>query len=141
MVEKTGACALLLFLAWMTREDVTKQSLPLAGLGLMGGLGMLLYARNRPFAVTELVLGMAVGGALLLFALLKPRQIGKGDGWLFCVTGIFLGGSRNFTLLFFSVLFAGVTALLLLLLRHRKREDALPFVPFVLAAYLWVFLI
>lgn len=47
---------------------------------------------------------MAIGGALLLLAAVTGEAIGKGDGWFFVVSGIYLGFWRNLALLWGSLI-------------------------------------
>ena len=58
------------------------------------------------------------------------------DGVLLTVTGIYLGPERNLTLFFGALVLCGIWALGLLALRKKRRTDCIPFVPFLLAAYM-----
>ena len=61
------------------------------------------------------------GIVLLAFSVLSRERIGQGDGWLFLVLGLYLSASMWIIPSF---------------LMHRvDKENGLPFVPFVLAAY------
>ena len=102
-------------------------------LGVLGLAGVMLQADVS--VLWQSCLGMSVGGALLLLAWISGESIGFGDGWLFVVTGIFLGLLENFVLLFGSIILAGVFAIVCLVLKKKGRNDRVALAPFVLAAY------
>lgn len=102
-------------------------------LGLAGGGCRLLQAGSLD--VKEVFLGSMSGVILLFLAKVTKECIGFGDGWLFCVTGIFLGFFKNVVLLSGSMLLAGIYAVFCLLLKKRGKNDRLAFVPFVFTAY------
>lgn len=92
--------------------------------------------------------GIASGsGALLLVAVIgslvyrTDDAMGMGDVKLMAPIGVFLGWKLGLAALFFSVLLAGVTSLLLIALRLKGRKDTIPFGPFIVAgafiAILW----
>jgi len=77
---------------------------------------------------------------LLLLAWISGESVGFGDGWLFVVTGIFLGWKKNAVLLLGSLIFAGVFAIVCLVLKRKEKNDRIALAPFVLAAYVGVVL-
>lgn len=124
-------------------EDIKSRRIALPCLLVFGlaGAAVQLYCRDMSFA--SIGLGMAVGIGILLLSILTGGSIGMGDGLVFCVTGIYLGGSRNLELLFMSLLYAALFSLFLLVkgkgtAKNRKRE--IPFLPFVFAGYVTILL-
>ena len=87
------------------------------------------------YTVKELAFGVLIGVALWGISYATAGQIGNGDGQVFVVTGLFIGGINNFTLLFWSTSFCAITAGVLLFAKRVGRKDRIPFVPFVLLAY------
>ena len=133
IILKVMMLAGLFYIAWY---DYRTKLIEVKWLVVFGtlGIGGVLLQRD----VTQLyqsLLGMLIGGALLLLAWISEESVGFGDGWLFVVTGIFLGGMQNFVLLFGSVLLAGVFAIGCLLLKKKGRDDRVALAPFVLTAY------
>lgn len=100
---------------------------------VLGGLIVLICQEK---SVTSSLLGMVCGLVLLAVSFLTRNAIGKGDGIIFIVTGIFLGWNNNIILLFYSFLFCGIFSLFILVLCKRKGKDRIVFVPFVLFAYI-----
>lgn len=131
LIEK---CILLGTLAILSRADIRTRELPVLWMFLSGISGVVIYIWRQPFSVWELLGGIAVGGFLFLCSIVGRESIGRGDGYLFCVTGIFLGLWENLILLFTALLICGAGALALLIVKRCGRRFQMPFVPFVLAA-------
>lgn len=78
-------------------------------------------------------------GLLLLVALLgsvlyrTEDAMGMGDVKLMAPIGLFLGWKLCLTGLFISVLLAGVSSMMLILLGKKDRKDTIPFGPFIVA--------
>ena len=82
----------------------------------------------------DTAMAMAVGGGLLLLSRITNEAVGKGDGWFFLVSGIYLGAVKNLVLLAGGL---GVGFLLSMVLmfkgiiqgtdRGRPRIPLLPF--------------
>ena len=90
----------------------------------------------RVQSIENILLGMSVGVVLLMLSVLTGGRIGAGDAVLLIVTGIYLGLEQNLQLFFSGLLLCGMWALGLLILRKKSRKDSIPFVPFLLAAYM-----
>lgn len=131
LIEK---CILLGILAILSRADIRTGELPVLWLFLSGVAGVVIYMWKQPFSVWNLLGGAAVGGFLLLCSVISRESIGRGDGYLFCVTGIFLGLWENLVLLLAALFICGAGALILLATKRCGRRFQIPFVPFVLAA-------
>ena len=99
---------------------------------------ILTLGQNGATVTGQIFAGMLPGGLLLLFAWISGESIGFGDGWLFVVTGIFLGLQKNILLLFGSLVMAGVFAIFCLVLKKSKKSDRIALAPFVLVAYVGV---
>lgn len=128
----------LFYIAWCDYKTKMIKTKWLWSLGLAGGICHLLQTGH--IAVEEVVLGSMTGVVLLVVAKVSKECIGFGDGWLFFVTGIFLGFFKNVVLLSGSLLLAGIYAVICLLLKKKGKHDRMAFVPFVFVAYV-VFLL
>lgn len=134
---------LLTMLGVHAAEDIKTRRITLSFLLVFGlaGLAVQLYCRDMDFA--SIGLGTAVGIGILLLSILTRGSIGMGDGLVFCVTGIYLGGNRNLELLFVSLLYAGLFSLFLLVKGKgavKKRKKEIPFLPFVFLGYVTIVL-
>ena len=75
------------------------------------------------------------GIVLLVFSAVSRERIGQGDGWLFLVLGIYLTALQQVILLLYALFLASMWIIPAFLMRRVEKESGLPFVPFVLAAY------
>ncbi len=127
---------LLSMLGCYAVEDLRKHTITLRYLICFGAIGMMMHVLKRDVSIVNLLLGIAVGLGLILLSFLTRGSIGMGDGCLFFVTGIFLGGSNNAELLLTSLLYAAVVSLGILFFGRGKRNREIPFIPFVFLGYL-----
>ena len=138
----------ILFL-WNSVQDIKRKSLSDKGLLADAGVILLLFIADGLCSgiVAEVLLsegklpwqklwGVIPGVFVLVLSCVLGGKIGKGDGYLLCISGLALGFAQNLAVLFYGLLFAGAAAAVLLLLRKVKRDTKLPFVPFLTAAYL-----
>lgn len=133
-----GSCVVLAVLAFLAREDIRKQELSLPVLAGIGAAGLIRFFFVHPFSAGSLIGGLALGTLLFLGSLITKEAVGKGDGLLLCGIGIWLGFSQSLRLLFFASLLSAAAALILLLAAKKERTQRIPFVPFLLGAYLVV---
>lgn len=117
-------------------EDIKKKQICLNRVLFFGILGILFHMLWRMQSIENLLLGMSVGVVLLFLSVLTGGRIGAGDAVLLIVTGIYLGLEKNLELFFSGLFLCSIWALGLLVLRKRNRKDSIPFVPFLLAAYM-----
>lgn len=83
----------------------------------------------------KIVCAMLVGGILWLIAVLSKEQVGFGDAYLFCVTGIFLDYIQNITLLLGTLFLLGIFCIGSFLLKKKGKNDSVAMIPFTLTAY------
>ena len=123
----------LFHMAWFdykTKLIERKWLLVCGGFGILGTL--LVGDKNL---LQQALGGAIIGAGLLVLAWISKESIGYGDGWLFVVTGFFLGIWRNLVLLLGSLFLTGVFAIICLVLRKKGKNDRIALAPFVLTAY------
>lgn len=117
-------------------EDIKRKQIRLNPVLFFGILGIFLHMLFRMQSIENILLGMSVGVVLLFLSVLTGGRIGMGDAVLLIVTGIYLGLEKNLELFFCGLLLCSMWALGLMVLRKKNRKDSIPFVPFLLAAYM-----
>ncbi len=137
MENQVSCVVLLLVLAGAAYEDLKEKRIHVFIPVGAAAIGLLLHLLWRQRTFGDVLLGMAVGVAVLLPAVLGRGSIGAGDGMILAACGIFLGFWANLTLLMTALMFAGMAALFLLVIKRKGRNYRMPFVPFLLAAYLF----
>ena len=126
-------------------QDIRRKEI--GKIGLLVGLGVVLslllldgIAKQNLFAADALLWknlwGILPGICVCVLSYVTRGGIGKGDGYLLCVSGLALGVEANLAVLFYGLLAAGLFSGVLLVLRKVKRETKLPFVPFLCGGYL-----
>lgn len=105
-------------------------------------LGALLTGICIPFcrtcSIPDRIGGIAVGAIIVIISLATAGKIGMGDGLLICVTGLGLGFWSNLELFAAALFFAAIISIILLITRLADRKKSIPFVPFLLAGYIFL---
>lgn len=108
--------------------------------------GIVLFfilAFFRPdLALADALIGGAAGFAFFFIPfLVYPKGMGMGDAKLGLMMGLMIGFPYIFVAIILAVVAGGLLAIALLLLRIKKRREAIPFGPFLavaaMAALLW----
>ena len=84
--------------------------------------------------VSSLVGGGIGFGLILLPFLIYPAGMGEGDIKLALMMGLMNGYPRIFIAIYIAIVAGGLVAVLLLILRLKKRKDAIPYGPFLATA-------
>ena len=107
----------------------------LAASGLLGGIFLLC---SDPGNGMDMLLGAGIGGIVLLLSFITRESIGRGDGLMLMVSGVFLGAEKNLELFFAALLLCGMAALFLIVMKRKERTCRIPLAPYLLAGYLFV---
>lgn len=136
-------------LLWNSIQDMKKKTLCNWGLLLGAGVVLLLLGvdclcsgmiadllLSESGVPWKRLLGLLPGIGVLGLSVVLHGGIGKGDGYLLCISGMALGIEQNTVLFFYGLFLAGVTSAVLLVFKRVKRNTKLPFVPFLFAGFL-----
>lgn len=118
--------------AWTDFKRKQVSMLLLAVFAIVGILGQLIF---RQESAVSLVAGVLIGLLVLGVSRLTKGGIGAGDGWILCVTGIYLGFYKNMQLFFTALILSAIAGAGLIIIKKANRKTELAFVPFLLAAY------
>lgn len=139
MTEKLMLAAPLAMFGICAVQDWRRKEISAAVVVLFGafGFGLSVFADGRSFM--QVFAGMVPGAVLAALSEASRGQIGMGDGFLILAAGCYFGFWEICGIFFLGSLLAGLTGIFLLLFLGRKRNDRLPFAPFVLFSYiLWL---
>ena len=101
---------------------------------LTGGIiGLLFHLYSMELSIIEILLGMGIGMMILFFGLWSGGSVGRADGMILVVSGIFLGFEKNVEVFVMGLFLAGITSLFLSVIRRKGRTYRIPFAPFLLA--------
>lgn len=82
--------------------------------------------------------GVVLGVVFFTISKFTKEAVGYGDSWLMLIIGVHLGIFQALQLLFVASLLAAFFAIFYLWKRGWKRSETLPFVPFLVIAYIGV---
>lgn len=136
-----GDVFVLIILAICDFRDLKKREIPISLLIIMS-IGVLVIAfccDAEP--VWSRCSGAFIGILFFIISKCTKEAVGYGDSWLILILGVHLGLFKAVQLLFVASLAAGVCSLFFLWKHHWKRSATIPFVPFLLIAYIGVMFI
>ncbi len=122
-------------LAVLSWTDIRTRKVPVIPV-MLSGVVFVIYRVWTGVTVMELAAGILPGTLLLLLAFVSGESIGKGDGLVLFMLGIYCGMAKAVAVLGMALLLAAVLALVLLLLKRANRKTKLPFLPCLCAGYL-----
>lgn len=137
MGSQIGKVLLLIVLAGASYEDCKEKQISLYLLMGAAVTGIALHLLCWEKSLTDILFGAAVGLMVLLLSWASRGSVGAGDGIMLMVSGIFLGFWENVVLLMMALLLVSMAALFLIVVKKKARNYRLPFLPFLLAAYLF----
>lgn len=123
--------------AW---TDYKRKQVSMLLLGFFAGVGILGQLIWKQESLVSLAAGILPGIIVLGAGRLTKGGIGAGDGWILCVTGIYLGYYKNMQLFFTALIFSAIVGAVLIVAKKANRKTELAFVPFLLAAYMGMLL-
>ncbi len=131
-----GRILLLGILLFTGYKDWKEQKVSLEILILGGTAGIVIGTVCKEPGAKEMICGAILGGLVLALALISKEAVGIGDGIILIVSGIILGYRALLELILISLMLTGTAALFLIVVKRKGRTYRLPFIPFLLAAYL-----
>lgn len=141
MLEIIKIIVLGVFLLIEGIRDLQKHKVSMITVMIAGILGVIFQFGIIQENGLKIIGGILIGIVLLSLAKITREKIGYGDGWIFVVTGIYLGFRGNIYLLLLSLFLASLVSIYLLVFKMANRKTELPFVSFLLPSYLLLFVI
>lgn len=117
-------------------EDIKDRKITVTLTLFFGIVGILLHLFFQNESIFSMMLGMISGVGILALGYVTGGKIGYGDGILFMLTGLYLGLERNLILMLLSFALAGVWGYIRILGKWGRKNDKIPFVPFLFLAYM-----
>ena len=122
-------------------EDIKTRQVRIREILIFGVIGILFNLICKPHAAISVIGGVMVGIVLYIFSILSHEKIGKGDGLIVIVTGLYLGFMGTLSLLWLSSVLAALAGAVFIKRHGAKLDMELPFIPFLLAGYILLFII
>lgn len=127
------------YLFWGALQDFRKRKIRTEYLWI-GGIAGSVYTvieilkGNNDFV--NWIIAMIPGVIILIIAKYTKEKIGFGDGWVFIILGNFLTVTEIWYVLQTAVFLTTLFSLILIFSKKASKEYQIPFLPFLLAAYL-----
>lgn len=122
-------CGAIMFLAILSLEDIREKRISVKRV-LIGALAAVICQLITGQASVIAIVGSLIPGiVLLLLSAITKESIGKGDGIVVMMLGLWIGGQMTFLVVCLAVWAAGIFAMVCLL---RKKRELIPFVPCLL---------
>ena len=109
----------------------------LAGITLTAVAALFLLEKETG----DVLFGAGIGIIFFFISKCTGEQIGYGDSWLVLALGIYAGGKLLTEILFAATFGAGLFSLIFCMLHTWNRKYAIPFIPFLTAAFIGVVLL
>lgn len=100
------------------------------------GVVVLLWMLFQKAGIGGMLMGLFPGVVCLLLSYVTGESIGKGDGIVLCILGVFCGIRETVAVFGLALVFAALWAIGLLVLKRAGRKTELPFLPCVSLGYL-----
>lgn len=119
--------------------DFAYKEIPLWLSAVGGSLGIIFCIAEERNVLT-VAIACLPGIIFLGLAKVTKEVIGYGDGVILLVMGFYLPLQRILSVGMLAFLLAGIVALVLLVVFHKKGSYQIPFLPFLAAAYVvdWI---
>ncbi len=132
---RTAVLGLMLLLG--AAQDLRTRTIRAEFLLIPGLLGIIanLAEKGGP-AIPGMLAGLLPGAILFLLSSLSREAVGRGDALAVSLLGASLGLTETLGVLMLALLGSAFFSCLLLLTHRAARRTALPFIPFLAAAYL-----
>jgi len=116
--------------------DIKKKQVCLTILLPLGAVA-LFWRLFQGTPVPELLSGLLPGTGSLLLSYVTKESIGRGDGWVLCILGLFCGWKITLAVFCTALFFAAVWAMVLLVWKKAGRKTELPFLPCISLGFLF----
>ena len=115
--------------------DIKWKRIPMI-ITVVGVVAGIFYCLMTQRNWVDILWAVAPGIFCLLYSKISNETLGYGDGLLLCAMGLYLEVEHILFIAMLAFGLAGIGGLVLVVFFHKKRNDEIPFVPFLLAAFL-----
>lgn len=138
IIEKFIYCFLLVGLIVETIDDIRERRICTVVVWIE--LPILIGARYwmGEGGVAVWIASFGIGAFFYMISVVSREQIGKGDAFVFCMTGAGIGLFNNLLVIYVAFLLAFLAAVFLWAVRKVNAKYSIPLTPFILCSYLLV---
>ena len=129
---------LVVFYGITAFDDIRTKQVRTMELIIFALIGVILNVVNKDMNLLSALSAVAIGAILAIISTLTKGKLGMGDALIIAVSGLYLGFKNTLALVWLSSLMAAGYGILVLRKYDNKRNIELPFVPFLLLAYMLI---
>lgn len=129
MYEQLGYCAALIFLGYLSVQDIRTKLVSANVIWMFGAVAFLYLFWGQDGDICTWIMRMIPGAGLLLLAFGTKESIGYGDGATVMVLGMWCGTFFCILILCLGIFLSGIYALFRM---ASGRFSPVPFLPFLL---------
>lgn len=127
---------MIMYLVFQSYEDIKRRSITVISVLIFSLLAIIFNLFTDYIGVKDMIFGICIGIGVTVIGILMNNAIGIGDGFLLSSLGILLGGRKCFLIFMIAISLSAITAMILLILKKVTVKQELPFVPYILGAYM-----
>jgi len=128
----------LIYLAYQTYKDIREKQVSLRSIIMFSLVGVVINISITNISLFDMILGSAVGFGVILIGKLMKDGIGTGDGAVLSSIGILIGGKICLLIFLIAITISAVIVIFLLVFKKVKMKQELPFIPYILFAYMLI---
>lgn len=134
MIQEVGWLVMGVVLLIQSIWDIRYKEIPIVVTVISGVLGVVMAILIQRDWI-DILLALVPGLISLGIGRVTREAIGYGDGFLLCAMGLYVSCEDILTIGMMAIILGGLFALICLLIRIKQGKDQLPFVPFLLMAW------
>lgn len=120
-------------------DDIRTKRIKVLEVAAFAVIGVIIDLLYRPYSIISILGGVAVGVFVFILSLITKEKIGKGDALIVMVSGLYLGFMNTVVVLWLASILAALIGGIMIRCHGHRMDLEIPFVPFLLAAYLIVY--
>jgi len=136
VVESYVKAFILMYLMYQTYKDIKEKSVSLKSIIIFSLLSGVIDIVFTNMTFIDMILGIGVGLCVILIGKIMRDGIGAGDGAVLSSIGILIGGKSCLLVFIMAITIFAFVAIILLIFKWVKMKQELPFIPYILCAYM-----
>lgn len=129
-----------LFLCFNSVCDLKKRIISLFSVLIIFVLWFFLFRNGIKMAFLQGIIGLLPGIVLGILSFASKGKIGMGDVFIILLMGWYFGLDLTICVLMGAFMLAAMFGMVLLCLKRAKKNTCLPFLPFLTASFLFMWL-
>ena len=135
IMQEINKALVLVFLALLSVFDIKTKQIPLWLILMFAAIFAGMCFVNGDVSYAALLVRLLPGVFLLAVAFATKQSMGYGDGAAVLIVGLLLDIWTSTALILLALLISAAASLFILLSKKGDRQTKLPFMPFMLAAW------